>query len=139
MNDRIAVRLFLGLIFWTIYSRMKTRQCGFMVLDPGRCLLFPPARITASKGRINNRVDSGKHNSLHNNLGLWDIRTFTIPRRACRWMGSSKRSGKHLWEGLKVNSRSSRNRYGKTATNRGRVFPSSGQSEACPCDLALIY
>ena len=118
----IAVTLhgffFFFFFFLTIYSRMKTRRCGFMGLVPEQCLLFPLVHITTSKGRINNLVDSGKVNSLHNNLGHWDTRTSTIPRRVCHWMANSKHSGMHLWEALKVNSPSSRNRYGKTATNR---------------------
>lgn len=115
--------------FRTIYGRMKTQLCGFMDLVPEQCLPFPLVRITVSKGRTNNLVDSDKLSSLRNNMGLWDIRTFTIPRQVYHWTANSKLSGTRLWEGLRVNNPSSRNRFGKTATNRLSVSYSSGQSE----------
>lgn len=89
-----------------------------MDLGPEQCLLFQPAIITASRGRINSMLGSGKPSNHRSNLlELSATQISIILRQGCPWIINSKVRGTHPWVAHKANLLSSLNSYGKTATN----------------------
>lgn len=96
---------------------MRTLQCGFKGLALEQCQ-FLPARITASKDRINNKqVDFGKTSSHHNILDPMGTLITTILRVGFLWNISSRTLGMLPLLALSSRTLSSPNNYGKTATN----------------------
>lgn len=116
----LSVKLKWAFVF---YARTRILRCGFMGLDLDQCLQFLPARITACKDRINNRVDFGKgSSSLHSILDPLDTLISTTLRLVFLWNLCSKILGKPPWVVRKANHLSSPNKYGKTATSSNH-FP----------------
>ena len=113
--------------FRYLVSRTTTQPCGFMDLVHEQCPLFQLAHITASRGKINSTLDSGKlSSSLLSNSGPLVTQTSTTLSQGCPWNTSNKIRGMHLLEAHKANPLSSHNNYGKTATNLNHLLVFQG-------------